>query len=34
MHLKRLNKIKLEDGIAILTLSLLLVEVFNILHRL
>ena len=33
MHPKRLNKIKLEDAIAILTLSHFLAEVFNILHR-
>ena len=33
VHLKRLNKIKLEDIIAMLTLSLFLAEVVNILHR-
>ena len=31
-HLRRLNKIKLEDVIAILPLSLFLVEVINILY--
>ena len=30
---KRLKRIKLEDVIAVLTLSLLLAEVINILHR-
>ena len=33
MDLKRLHKIKLEDVIGILTLSLFLDEVINILHR-
>ena len=33
MPQKRLNKLKLEDVIAILTLSLFLAEVINILHR-
>ena len=33
VHPKRLHKIKLEDVIAILTLSLILAEVVNILHR-
>ena len=33
MHPKRLNKVKLEDVVAILTLSLSLAEVVNILQR-
>ena len=33
VHQKRLNKIRLEDIIAMLTLSLFLAEVINILHR-
>ena len=33
MPAKRLHKIKLEDVIAILSLSLFLAEVINILHR-
>ena len=33
VHPKRLNKIKLEDIVVILTLSLILAEVINILHR-
>ena len=33
VHPKRLNKIKLEDVIAILTLSLFLAEIIHILHR-
>ena len=33
VHPKRLKKTKLEDVIAIITLSLFLAEVINILHR-
>ena len=33
MPAKRLHKIKLEDVIAILSLSLFLAEVINVLHR-
>ena len=33
MHPKRLNKVKLEDVVAVLTLSLSLAEVVNILQR-